>query len=177
MPHNFFGVREEVPPEYRPWWDMRNAVFHQALEDYGDCPLKARRFVQNTYSKLPPEQRQHDLEVAKKLHLRWVKAASIYEWFHSLDADALLVDTDLTGADIWRMSKYGSNDYNRGGVRDKPYKPSKFPTFKEQKTPLPDRFNEQGDQRAFINAIFAEINAARAKQRKEKDKENGKRKD
>lgn len=177
MPHKFFDVNVEMSNPYRGWLELRNAIFRQAFEDYRECSLKSRRFIQFTYSKLSPEQRQHDLQVARKLHLRWVRAAEIFEWFHSPDADRLLIDTKWTGADIWRMSPYGHNDHNRGGILDKPYRPSRFPTFAEQRTPLPERFNDQAEHRSFASAIFAEVNAARANQkRKEKDKENGKEK-
>lgn len=156
-----------IREEYRCWFRLRDAIFLQAFMDWKNTPKKHREYILNTFAKLPHEKQVEQLQVANMLHLRWSVAADVYMWFQSEESDYWLIDTDLTGRDIWRMFLDGS--YNRGRIRDKKYHRLRFPTDAECKKPLPERFNDKTDF-TFADRAFPERKARERRKKSERSK-------
>ena len=163
--------------EFEPWFRLRNAIFRQAFADWENdeiCRPKHRKYVLEIFSKLPPVEQQQQYSIARALNLRWAYAAEIWMWFHSPDADALLIDCGFTGADLWRMYLDGS--WNRGEIKDKPYEKATLPTDSEMRRRLPGRFSDLTDI-SFAGRAFPERHARdRAKEYEKRMKEGGNKK-
>ena len=139
---------------------LRAAIFKQAFMDFENASKRSRVYILDKYAKMSEKDRKRELGIAYVLDLKWRHAAEVFEWFHSKDADAWLIDTDLTGADVWRM--YVDGSWNRNGIKDKPYKIAQLPTCEEAAQPLPERFADPLDNMAtFAAMIAAEIEQAR----------------
>lgn len=150
--------------QYKPWFGLRNAIFRQAFDDWRHSPPQAKQYVLHHFARLSPKEREAQFRIADRLKLRWREAAATWMFFHSERADNLLVDTDLTGADVWRM--YLDESYNRGGIRDKKYHIPKLPTDRECKLPLPERFGTPDI--SFADGVFPERKAREIKRQTKK---------
>lgn len=159
----------QIPEEYKGWFNLREAIFKQALDDWKYAQPYSKGYVLRCFANLGADERKRQLRIARKLKLKWLLAAEVWEFFHSEHADKLLVDTNLTGAEVWRMYLDGS--YNRGGIRDKKYHIAKLPTDRECKLPLPKRFEDHTDY-SFADRAFPERKAKEIKRRMKKGAQN-----
>lgn len=129
--------------ELRPWFYLRAAIFRQAFMDWEESSQASRDFVLSKYAKWSKADRDEAYSIACEFHLKWRKAADVWNFFHSTDSDTLLIDTKYRGKDVWRM--YMSGSWNRNGIKDKPYRIAKLPTTEEAALPLPDKYKHGGD--------------------------------
>lgn len=154
--------------EYRGWFALRAAIFAQAFEDWESYSAKSRKYVTEIYATLSKEERYRQLRLAYILGLKWRKAAEIWEWFHSKDADTLLIDTSYKGSDIWTMYETGS--WNRGGIKDKPYAKPVTLTTEEMQKPLPDKYRNGVRPLTFAEEIYIQVQAAKKRKNERSDK-------